>query len=110
LHITNGPLTLGVTPPPAAIKPGTTTEVPLTLGRLYGFAELLEVELVIPETAKGITAAKVAVPGDQSAGKFAVAAAADAALGKHALTARVKFKYGGADFQVDQPLAIEIAP
>ncbi|HEY4309987.1 MAG TPA: hypothetical protein VGN12_11085 [Pirellulales bacterium] len=108
VKITDGPLSLAVTPLAAAVKPGTTTEVPVTLGRLYAFAEPIEVELIVPETAKGLSAAKLAIPGDQAASKFALVAAADAAPGKHALTARTKFKFGGADFQVDAPLAVEI--
>ncbi len=108
LRITNSPLSLTVAAPAAAIKPGTTAEVPVTLGRLYGFAEPIEVELIVPEAIKGLSAAKLAIPGDQAAGKLALAAAVDATPGKHALLARTKFKFGGADFQVDAPVALEI--
>ena len=109
LKITSAPLTLAVTAPAAALAPGAQAEVPVTVARLYGFADPLEVELIVPEAAKGLSAAKLALPADQSAGKFVLAAAADAAPGKHALVARTKFKFGGVDFQIDQPVTIEVA-
>jgi hypothetical protein len=109
LKITSAPLTLAVVAPAAALAPGAQVEIPATLTRLYGFADPLEVELIVPEAAKGLSAAKLALPADQSEGKFVLAAAADAALGKHALVARTKFKFGGVDFQVDQPVPIEVA-
>jgi len=109
LKITSAPLTLAVTAPAAALTPGAQVEIPVTLARLYGFAEPLEVELIVPEAAKGLSAAKLALPADQAEGKFVLAATAEAAAGKHALVARTKFKFGGVDFQVDQPVPIEVA-
>ena len=108
IRITNAPLTLTAARPAEAIKQGATVEIPVSAGRLYGFADALEVELIIPETAKGLSAAKAAIPGDKAEAKFALVAAADAAPGKHTLTARTKFKFGGADFQIDAPVAVEV--
>ena len=75
---------------------------------MYGFADPIEVELIVPEAIKGLSAAKLAIPGDKAAGKLSLAAAACAVPGKHALTARTKFKFGGADFQVDAPVVVEV--
>jgi hypothetical protein len=109
LRIASAPLTLAVTAPPAALAPGAQLEIPVAAARLYGFAEALEIELIVPEAAKGVSAAKLALPADKAEGKFVLAAAADAALGKHPLVARTKFKFGGADFQVEQPVTVEVA-
>jgi hypothetical protein len=108
LKITNAPLTLSVTPPAAAIKPGMPLEIPVAVGRLYGFADPLEVELVVPEAVKGVSAAKLTLPPEMVDAKFALTTTAESPAGKHSLIARTKFKFGGADFTVDQPVQIKI--
>ena len=107
LMIAAAPLTLHVTEP-AALLPGAQADVPFKVARLYGFAEPIEIELIVPEAVKGLSAAKLSLPADQSEAVLALAAAADATTGKHNLTARTKFKFGGEDFQVDQPFAVTI--
>jgi len=108
VKITAAPLTLAVTAPPAAVKAGSPTELPVIIARLYGMVEPIEVELVVPEGAKGIAAAKLDIPADKAEGKFAVTIAPETAPGTHSLIARAKFKFNGASFQVDQPAQIVV--
>ena len=107
LQITNAPLTLSVTPP-AAIKPGAQAEASIAIARLYGYADPVDVELMVPEALKGLSSAKLALAAGQSEGKVAVTATAETPPGKHTLTARASFKFGGQDFKVEQPVIVEI--
>ena len=88
LKITSAPLTLAVTQPAAAIKSGLPGEIPVAVTRLYGFADPLEIELIVPEAVKGVSAAKLTVPPDQAEAKFALVTTAETPAGKHALIAR----------------------
>ena len=108
LRITPAPAKLNVTAPATPLAPGAQVEIPVAVARMYGLADALEIELVVPESAKGLSAAKLTLPADQAEGKLVLAAAADATPGKHVLVARSKFKFGGADFQVDQPVTVEV--
>ncbi|HEY2841513.1 MAG TPA: PPC domain-containing protein [Pirellulales bacterium] len=108
LKITAAPLTVAVTALPAAVKAGAPVELPIAIARLYGMAEPVEVELIIPEGSKGIAAPKLDLPPDKAEAKFAVTIAPETAPGKHTLLARAKFKFGGQAFQVDQPAVIEV--
>ena len=71
-------------------------------------AEPVEVELIVPEGSKGIAAPKVDLAPDKAEAKFAVTVAPETAPGKHTVLARAKFKFGGQNFQVDQPAQIEV--
>jgi hypothetical protein len=108
LQVTNAPLTLNVTAPPA-FKPGTQAEIPVAIARLYGYADPVDVQLIVPEAPKTLSSAKLALAAGQSEGKIAIMAAAEAPPGKHTLTARASFMFGGQDFKVEQPVIVEIA-
>ncbi len=108
LKVTDAPLTLAVTPLPAALKQGMTSEVPVTITRLYAYAEAVNLNVVIPPGLAGVSIPNVAIPAGQTAGKLMITAAANATDGKHDLIVRASFAVNGQQLIVDQPLPLTI--
>lgn len=110
LDIAAAPLDVAILSPATPLKAGTQVEVPLSLARKYGFADKVEIELLPPAGAKGVAAAKLELPANQARGKLVIVAAADAAVGLHALVVRAKLKFNGQDLQVEQIIPLVVEP
>mgnify|MGYP001244675882 CR=1 FL=1 len=107
LRITAAPITMSAMPP-GAVKAGATLEVPVTITRLYGYADAVQLKVQVPEAAKGLKVAEVTIPAGQSAGKIVVEAAADAAAGAHALVVQAVSKFNGQDLSVAENVTITV--
>jgi hypothetical protein len=97
---------------PAAIKAGSTGEIPVSLKRLLDFALPVDVEAQLPAGVTGITLEKTQLAADAAAGKIVVKADAKATPGTHTVIVRAKLNYNGQGLQVERPveLKIEAAP
>ena len=97
-------------PPAAAVKQGASVEVPLTLARLYGFADVVTLKTKVPAEAKGLKVADVTVPADQAQAKLKVDATAETPPGKYVLNVTAVAKYNGQDLSVtrDVPVTVEV--
>jgi hypothetical protein len=69
----------------------------------------VDVNLVVPASAKGISAAKLTIPRDGTDAKLALETKADATPGEHKLTLQAVLKLNGQDIKVDQPLVLKVA-
>jgi hypothetical protein len=109
LKITAAPITISVTPPTAALKQGQQIELPVSVARLYGYAEAVELEAAIPAGVAGLKVDKVAVPAGQNDGKLVIAAAANATPGNHNLAIKATATFNGQKLSADQvvPIVIE---
>jgi hypothetical protein len=108
LRIVETPLKLTAKAPENAVKQGEASEVPVTLERLYGFADQAEVTFELPKGVKGIAVEKVTLAKDQKDGKFAVTVAKDATPGDHTVTIRAKAKFNKLDVQTTQQIVLKI--
>lgn len=107
LKITPAPITLG-SMPPSTVKAGATLEIPVTITRLYGYNDPVQVKAKLPPTAKGLKAAEVTIAAGQSQGKLVVEAAADAAAGAHTLNLTAVSKFNGQELAVMQNAAVSV--
>ena len=107
LRIVNTPLKLTATSS-VAVKQGAKIELPVTLERLYGFADQAEVTVELPKGVAGITIPNVTIAKDQKEGKFEVNAAADATPGDHNITLRVKAKFNKLDVDATSQVVLKV--
>lgn len=107
LKITAAPITIA-TMPSAAVKAGTTLEIPVTITRLYGYNDPVQLKTKLPPTAKGLKVAEVTIPAGQSQAKIVVEAAADATAGAHTLNLTAVSKFNGQDLSVADDVAVTI--
>ena len=111
------PITLTVTPAPIkldepaaqSLMQGGKVEVPVKFSRLYDFKDPVDVNLVVPASVKGVSAAKLTIPKDGTDAKLSVETKADATPGDHKLTLQAVLKLNGQDIKVDQPLMLKVA-
>jgi hypothetical protein len=111
------PITLIVTPAPItlsepaaqSLSQGGKVEIPVKLARLYDFKDPVDVSLVVPPSAKGISAAKLTIPASGTDAKLALETNPDATPGEHKLTLQAALKLNGQDIKVDQPLTLKLA-
>jgi hypothetical protein len=111
IRITASPVQVAVKAPEAAVKQGTEAQVPVTITRLYAYADPVSLELVVPGGVAGIAAAKVDIPAGQNEGVLTITAAADATPGAHTLTVKATANLNGQALPAEQtfPLTIEAA-
>ena len=111
------PITLTVTAAPItlselaaqSLSQGGKVEIPVKLARLYDFKDPVDVNLVVPASAKGISAAKLTIPRDGTDAKLSLETKADATPGEHKLTLQAELKLNGQTIKVDQPLTLKVA-
>ena len=82
--------------------------IPVKVERLYGFAEAVELEVAVPGTAKGVTAAKLSVAKEAAEGMLEITTAADAAVGDHAVTLNAKAKFNNVDITATATVKVSV--
>lgn len=108
LRIVATPIGLVVPPPAAPVKQTEKGELNVTLNRLYGFADAVELTFEPPAGVAGLTAAKITVAKDQPAGKFEIVAAANATPGDHPITIRAKAKFNNVNVETVQQVVVKV--
>lgn len=111
------PITLKVTPAPIKVNDvpaqqltqGAKVEVPVKLARFYDFKDPVDLNLVVPGSVKGVTAAKLTIPRDGTDAKLALETKPDATPGEHKLTLQAALKLNGQEIKVDQPFVLKVA-
>jgi len=71
---------LTVTPASAKVQPGKEVELTVKLARQSALPLPLKVELILPESVKGLSAGTATIAADQEEAKLVIAAAPDASL------------------------------
>jgi hypothetical protein len=107
IKITAAPITM-TTGATAAVKQGAQVELPVTIARLYGFAEAVQVQAALPGGVQNVTIAPVPVPAGQGDAKLIVQAAANATPGAHAITIKAIAPFNGQQLTVEQPVTLTI--
>ena len=86
--------------------PGAKLEIPVTITRLYGFTDGVELSV---KDINGLKAEKITIPKDQTAGKLVAEAAADAKPGEQKLTLQASLKFNGQDLKLEQSVTLRLA-
>ena len=106
LNVAAVPITLATQVPTNSVAPGAKLEIPVTITRLYGFADGVDLTII---DAKEIKAEKITIPKDQTAGKLIAEAAADAKPGEQKLTLQASLKFNGQDLKLERSIALRLA-
>jgi hypothetical protein len=109
LKITAAPITMDTIQPSANVKRGASLELPVTIHRLYDYADAVQLKTKLPDGAKGIKVTDPTIAAGTSEGKLVIEVAADAAAGPISLNVQATSKFNGQDLSVaqDVPLVIE---
>ena len=108
LQVTPAPITLAVTNPPTPLKQGEKFELPVNISRLYAYKGNVSVAAVLPSGVSGVAIPDVQIPGNQTAGKLAFTAAANATPGSHEVIVRATLNLNGQNLTVDQPVTLNV--
>ena len=108
LKVTAAPITMALAPAATTVKQGATLELPITIARLYDFADAVQVKTKLPAGVAGIKIAEVAIPTGQTQGKILIEVAADATPGTHAINVQAIAKYNGQELPAVQDLAVTV--
>ena len=109
LKITPAPITLSATQPAGPLEQGKKIEIPVSINRLYNYADPVELTLELPKAVSGLSAAKITIPKDQSEGRLVIEAAGDATPGDHKLNLQAALKFNNQDLKVDQAITLKVA-
>ncbi len=108
IRVAAAPVSLTLAAPTEPLRPGQTLELPVQLARLYGFADVIELEPSFPATPSGVSAEKVSVAADQAEGKIVLTANGEPAAGEHELLVKARFKFNDQEMQVEQTLKFTV--
>jgi hypothetical protein len=92
---------------PLAIKQNEKQPLTVTLARLYGYDQPLEV-IFEPQGVAGISGNNQNVPNGQNEGKLEVTAAANAPVGEHVCNVKVRARWNNVQSEVNVPVTIKI--
>jgi hypothetical protein len=109
--------TLTITPAPVevklaanvTVKQGARVEVPVTIKRLYGFADPVNVQYMGVFTVPGIAAPLVTIPAKQTEGRLVIEAASTAP-GTYTATVQASVTYSGQILILKQDLTLTVEP
>ncbi len=102
------PISLTVNPPSGPSKPGEKVDVPVTIARLYGFADSVTVGLADANAAPGVHINEVSISSGQTQGKLAVQLDPKVTLGDHPLTIRARLNFNGQPSQTEQSITLKV--
>jgi hypothetical protein len=108
LKITPAPITMNAMPEGITVKQGASVEIPVTIGRLYGYADAVQVKTKLPGGVKDLKVAEVAIPAGQVQGKLVLEAGKEATPGKHAINVQAVSKFNGQELSVAQDVTVTV--
>lgn len=107
MKITPAPFELRLASANVSVKPGARVEVPLTIQRLYGFADPVQVQCLGTSNISGLNA-PVAIPAGKSDGRLVIEVPASASPGTYTATVQASSPYKGQALTVKQDLTLVI--
>jgi hypothetical protein len=108
IKVTAAPITLAAPLQAVQVKQGEKTEAPVTITRLYGYADPVEVEVTPPKDAAGLKIPKVTIAKDQTEGKVVIEADAKAKPGDYTVSVKGTAKLNGQNLPVEQTFALKV--
>ena len=106
LQIVQTPLKLSVSPP-GELKPESKVEVPVTIERLYGFADKVDLSIQPPKGVAGL-AGKLSIAKNAKTGKLVITAAKNAKPGEHAVTVRADATFNKVKVSATQVIKLKV--
>ena len=89
---------------------GTNLELPLSIERLFNYADPVEIDLKVPIHIVGIEAESVTIPKGETTSSLLVRLAADLDPGEYPLKLEATLQLNEQEIQVEEPLTIRVQP
>ncbi|HEX5447276.1 MAG TPA: hypothetical protein VFW87_25900, partial [Pirellulales bacterium] len=108
VKVAAAPITLAFTEPPV-LKQGEKIEVPVTIQRLFGFTNQVQINVSAPGGVSGLSIPQLVIPENQTEGKLMISANEKATPGSHELKVQANLQFNNQGLQVQDklPLAVE---
>ncbi len=110
LTIHPSPILLTTRERPWHIRAGANLELPLSIKRLFNYADPVEIGLEVPIHIVGIEAESVTIPKGEKTSSLLVRLAADLDPGDYPLKLKATFQLNDQEIQVEEPLTIRVLP
>lgn len=110
LTIHPAPILLTGQESPQQSPAGTNLELPLSIERLFNYADPVEIGLKVPIHIVGIEAESVTIPKGETTSSLLVRLAADLAPGDYPLKLQATLQLNDQEIQVEEPLMIRVQP
>ena len=110
LTIHPSPILLTTRERPWHIRAGANLELPLSIERLFNYADPVEIGLDVPIHIVGIEAESVTIPKGEKTSSLLVRLAADLDPGDYPLKLKATFQLNDQEIQVEEPLTIRVLP
>ena len=110
LTIHPSPILLTTRERPWHIRAGANLELPLSIERLFNYADPVEIGLEVPIHIVGIEAESATIPKGEKTSSLLVRLAADLDPGDYPLKLKATFQLNDQEIQVEEPLTIRVLP
>lgn len=107
LRVHDHPLKIDFKSPAGKVKQGEEMEIPISLERLYGFEDKVDVELKL-SGVRGISAQRVSIDKGKDQAKLVLKADKDATVGKHQAKIEFGLRFGRVSREIEEPLVFEV--
>jgi len=108
LHVLPAPIELASAAPSGAVKQGAQGEIAVSVKRLLGYEDPIELTAGLPKNVKGVSIGKASLGKGQSDGKLEVKANEQATPGTHQVTISATVKYNGQNLKVEQNVPLQV--
>ncbi len=100
---------LKITAPQALgkLQPEKTLELPVSIERLYGFEDKVDLELELPNGIKGLSVDKASIDKGKKDAKLTLKAAKDLTPGTHTAKLKLRLRFNNVSLVAEQPITIE---
>ena len=110
LTIHPSPILLTTRERPWHIRAGANLELPLSIERMFNYADPVEIGLEVPIHIVGIEAESATIPKGEKTSSLLVRLAADLDPGDYPLKLKATFQLNEQEIQVEEPLTIRVLP
>jgi hypothetical protein len=107
MKITPAPFELRVAPATLSLKPGARVEVPLTIQRLYGFADAVQVQFLVGNVP-GMSGPPISIAAGKVDGRLLIEVPGNASPGTYPVTLHATAAYCGQSLTVKRKLTLTI--
>lgn len=108
IRVAEHPLKVTVKSPAGKVKQGEKLEIPVSIERLYGFTEKVDLQLELPGGAKGIGAKNISIDKGKKEAKIELSANADATPGSHTATIKLRHRFNNVNLEPSVPVTFEV--
>lgn len=109
VRVASAPITIAISPLLENLQPGSSVDLGISISRLYGFVDAVELLVAPLGEPKGFTAGKLVLGKDQTSGKISAKLPPDVKAGEFPLNLSASLKFNGKELKLDQRINLKVA-